>query len=98
MASRLTDALRASAVTLLLVAPLAAQQPAAVTLTFADAVARAGGTAPPVALAGYRSDEARARLRQARGAFLPTFSATAYWLNRDFNPKSIGISFPGFPP
>src|SRR5689334_12130868 len=82
---------------LLAVVPLAGQAPAPVRLTFAAAVQRAAGTAPAVELAGLRTDEATARVRQARSALLPSFDASAFWLNRSFNSHSIGISFPGFP-
>ena len=75
--------------------PLGAQAP--VRLSFAEAVRRAAGTAPAVELAGLRTDEASARVRQARGAFLPSLSVAAGWLNRDFNSKAQGISFPGVP-
>ena len=82
---------------LLAVVPLAGQAPTPVRLTFAAAVQRAAGTAPAVELAGLRTDEATARVRQARSALLPSFDASAFWLNRSFNSHSIGISFPGFP-
>jgi outer membrane protein TolC len=77
-------------------APLAAQAPAPVRLTFADAVRRAAGTAPAVELAGLRTDEAQARVGQARAVFLPTLTATAAWVNRDFNKNTLGIRFPSF--
>jgi outer membrane protein TolC len=82
---------------LLAAAPLAAQAPAPLRLSFADAVRRAAGAAPAVELAGLRTDEAEARVRQARGVLLPTLSATGGWLDRDFNSKAQGISFPGVP-
>src|SRR5260370_10095557 len=47
-------------------APLAGQAPAPQKLTFAAAVQRAAGTAPVVELAGLRTDEASARVRQAK--------------------------------
>jgi outer membrane protein TolC len=78
-------------------APLGAQAPAPVRLSFAEAVRRAAGEAPAVELAGLRTDEATARVRQARGALLPSLSFAAGWLNRDFNSKAQGISFPGVP-
>src|SRR5712692_3568795 len=79
-------------------APLAAQAPAPpsvppVRLTFADAVRRAAGTAPAVELAGLRTDEAHARVGQARAALLPTLAASAGWVNRNFNKNSLGIKF-----
>ena len=81
------------------VAPLAAQAaaPAPVRLSFADAVRLASGEVPVVALATLRTSEADARVRQARAALLPSASVGAFWLNRTFNSRSIGISFPGFP-
>jgi len=68
-----------------------------VSRSFAEAVRRAAGEAPAVELAGLRTDEATARVRQARGALLPSLSFAAGWLNRDFNSKAQGISFPGVP-
>ena len=72
--------------------PLVAQTP--VRLSFADAVRRAAGEAPAVALAGLRTDEADARVRQARSALLPSLSVGGAWVNRDFNSQSLGIPFP----
>ncbi len=66
-------------------------------LSFADAVRLASGEAPAVALATLKTDEADARVRQARAALLPSLSVGGFWLNRSFNSRSIGISFPGFP-
>jgi len=79
---------------------LAAQTPASTTplrLSFADAVRLASGEVPVVALASLRTTEADARVRQARAALLPSASVGGFWLNRTFNSRSIGISFPGFP-
>ena len=83
-------------------APLAAQAPTAppppsLRLSFADAVRLASGEVPVVALASLRATEADARVRQARAALLPSASVGGFWLNRTFNSRSIGISFPGFP-
>ena len=80
--------------------PLAAQTPAPITplrLSFADAVRLASGEVPVVALATLRTDEADARVRQARAALLPSVSVGGVWLNSSFNSRSIGISFPGIP-
>lgn len=77
--------------------PLRAQGPAPVRLSFADAVRRATGEVPVVALATLRSREADARVREARAALLPSLSVTGAWLNRTFNSRSLGISFPGVP-
>ncbi len=84
------------------VAPLALQgqtpaSPAALRLSFADAVRLASGEVPVVALATLRTNEADARVRQARAALLPSVSVGGFWLNRSFNSRSIGISFPGIP-
>src|SRR5947207_4407415 len=100
MASRTTSrrmGVRASLVALLLPTALAAQAPAAgapLRLSFADAVRVASSEAPAVALAGLRTDEADARIRQARAALLPALSLGGSWLNRTFNTRSLGIPFP----
>src|SRR2546428_6431114 len=76
---------------------LAARQRAAPTplrLSCADAVRVASGQAAPVELATLRTTEADARVRQARSALLPSLSASGAWVNRTFNSKSLGISFP----
>ena len=78
-----------------LVAGARAQAPASVSLSFADAVRRAAASAPVVELAGLQTSEADARVRQARSAFLPSLALSAGWVNRDFNSRSLGISFPG---
>jgi outer membrane protein len=81
-------------------APLGAQTPAPPTpvrLSFADAVRLASGEVPVVALATLRTTEADARVRQSRAALLPSVSVGGFWLNRTFNSRSIGISFPGVP-
>jgi outer membrane protein TolC len=81
---------------------LQAQTPAPVRLSFAEAVRRAAGQgqdAPPpvVAVAGFRTDAATARVRQARSGLLPNLSVSGSWANRNFNSKAQGISFPGVP-
>src|SRR5947209_2667026 len=81
-------------------APLAAQAPAPTTplrLSFADAVRLASGEVPAVALATLRTNEADARVRQARATLLPSLSVSGAWLNRTFNSKSLGIEFPDIP-
>jgi outer membrane protein len=80
-------------------APLQAQTPTPTPtpLSFAEAVRRAAGGAPAVALAALEVDAAEARAREARGALLPSLTLGAAWVNRDFNSQSIGISFPGIP-
>src|SRR5213083_2034093 len=85
--------------------PLAAQAPAPpappapppLRLSFADAVRLASGEVPVVALATLRTDEADARVRQARSALLPSLSVGGSWLNRTLNSKSLGIDFPRVP-
>jgi outer membrane protein TolC len=78
---------------------LRAQAPAPLRLSFADAVRQATGgsqSAPPsVAIAGFRSDAAAARVRQARSGLLPDLSLSGSWVNRSFNSKTLGFSFPG---
>ncbi len=77
-------------------APVAAQAPTSkpLALSFADAVRLAGGEAPVVTVATLKTDEADARVRQARSALLPSLSVAGVWLNRDFNTQSLGIPFP----
>jgi len=71
-----------------------AQTPAPLRLSFAEAVRRAAGEAPVVALATLRTSEADARVRQTRAALLPSLALGAAWVNRDFNSQSLGIPFP----
>ncbi len=99
MVSRSHSLRLAAVLVALLAVPLAAQAPAPspLKLSFADAVRLAAGEVPVVALATLRADEADARVRQARSALLPSLSVGGFWLNRSFNSRSIGISFPGFP-
>src|SRR2546428_760346 len=81
-------------------APLAGQAPgtsAPLRLSFADAVNLATGKTPVVELATLRTTEADARVRQGRAALLPSVRGSGAWLNRSFNSRSIGISFPGVP-
>jgi len=96
----LSSSRRLSAVLAWLVAApsfLGAQQPATpapLRLSFADAVRVASGQATPVELATLRATEADARVRQARSALLPSLAISGAWVNRTFNSKSLGISFP----
>src|SRR6266849_3975359 len=80
---------------------LHAQAPAPLRLSFADAVRQATGqtqAAPPsVTIAGFRTDAAAARVRQARSELLPSLALSGSWANRNFNSKAQGISFPGVP-
>src|SRR5439155_25759752 len=93
-------ALRNSSLALVVIsiaAPLAGQAPTTpLRLSFAEAVRRAAGAAPAVELAGLRSDEARARIRQTRAALLPDLSATGRWLSQTVNPQTFGFAIPGF--
>ncbi len=85
------------AATLAALAQAVAQTPTApLRLSFSDAVARAGGAAPTVTLAGFQTDQARARVRQTRASLLPDFSVTAGWVSQTLNPQAFGFKFPGF--
>ena len=92
-----------AALTLIVPLALRAQAPtptAPVRLSFADAVRQATGEtqqAPPpsVSIAGFRSDAAVARVRQARSALLPSLSIAGSWVNRNFNPRTLGFNIPG---
>ena len=75
-------------------------QDGALSLSFAAAVSRAAGAAPVVTLAGLETEEARARVREARAPLLPGFSATGSWVNQTLNPDAFGfrsLNIPGFP-
>ena len=76
-----------------------AQEPAALRLSFAEAVRRVTSETPPpsVELAGLREDESRARVTQARSGLLPSISLGGSWANRTLNPKALGFSFAGVP-
>ncbi len=77
--------------------PLVAQAPAPLRLSFAEAVRRVAAETPPpaVQIAGFRSDAAAARVRQARAGLLPDLSLSGSWVDRSFNSKTLGFSFPG---
>ena len=83
----------------LFAAPSPALGQAPLRLSFADAVRQAAGPTPPpsVQIADFRTDAATARVRQARSALLPSLSVSGFWVNRNFNAKAQGISFPGVP-
>src|SRR3989449_7746108 len=92
------------ALTVVATASLSAQTSAPIRLSFAGAVREATGAAPDAAppppvveIAGFRTDAASARVRQARSGLLPNLSLLGAWANRDFNSKAQGISFPGVP-
>src|SRR5205085_7720252 len=81
---------------------LSAQTVAPLRLSFAGAVREAtgGGTAPDTApaiveIAALRTDAANARVRQARAGLLPSLSLAGSWVNRNFNPKTLGFNLPG---
>lgn len=82
-------------------ASLRAQAPAPLRLSFVEAVRHASGasvdTVPAaVTIAGFRSDAAGARVREARAALLPNLAFTGSWVNRTFNPQTLGFTIPGF--
>ncbi len=91
-----------SASNLLIALVLQTQAPvsAPLSLSFAGAVRQAtkasAGTGPAaVTIAGLRSDAAGARVRQARASLLPSLSLTGSWVNRTFNPQTLGFQLPG---
>ena len=90
------------AITVVATGSLSAQTaaPTPVRLSFAGAVREATGAAPDtsppiVEIAGFRTDAASARVRQARAALLPSLSLGGSWVNRNFNPKTLGFNLPG---
>ena len=75
--------------------------PPPLRLSFAGAVRQATGASPDTApaavtIAGFRSDAAGARVRQARSTLLPSLSLSGSWVNRTFNPQTLGFNIPGF--
>ena len=97
MVSRINSRRLVTLLAWLIAAPLTlgaqAPFPPLLRLSFADAVRLASGEVPVVALATLRTNEADARVRQARAALLPSLSVSGAWLNRTFNSKSLGIDF-----
>ncbi len=80
--------------------PMSPPPPAGVAprrLTLADAVRLAAETAPAVEAAGYRVDEAQARVAESRADLLPSLSATAAYFNRSATLASTGFKFPSIP-
>jgi outer membrane protein len=69
-----------------------AQQP--VTLSLGRAVAVAADTAPAVQLAALRADEAEQRVRETRGALLPSLSAAVSEDRRTSNLETFGFDLP----
>jgi len=90
-------ALLATAATALVPTRAAAQAAAPRSLTLAAAVRQATENAPGVAMAGYRLDEARGRVGEARARLLPSLSLGGTWLNRSENLAAFGLTVPGFP-
>src|SRR3989442_15400463 len=87
-------------------APLAAQAPAPsapppppppLRLSFADAARPAPGEPPVVALATLRTNEAAARVRQARAPPLPALPGAGAWPHRAPHSTLLGIGFPNPP-
>ncbi len=60
-------------------------------LTLAQAVAQASGRSPNVSLAQLRTDEAAARVGQARAALLPSLTAQASMVDRTYDISSLGM-------
>ena len=90
------------ALTVFATASLSAQTVTPLRLSFAGAVREAtgGGTAPDTApaiveIATLRTDAANARVRQVRAGLLPSLSLAGSWVNRNFNPKTLGFNLPG---
>jgi len=79
-----------------LAAPLAAQSPAPLRLSFADAIQRAAN-APVVGIAGLRVDQASANVREARSALLPSLKVAGLYVRRSYNPESFGFTIPSIP-
>ena len=69
-----------------------AQEP--VALTLGRAVAVAADTAPAVQLAALRASEAEQRVREVRGALLPNLSAAVAEDRRTSNLETFGFSLP----
>ena len=90
---RVSSALSA-ALALAPAAPLAGAATAARPLALAEAVAIASASTPAVRLAGLGAEEAQAKIGQARAAFLPSLTGSASGLDRTFNARTLGFSFP----
>jgi len=73
---------------------LAAQATPPVPLSLARAVAVAADTAPAVRLAELRASEAEQRVRETRGALLPTLNAAVAEDRRTQNLETFGFSLP----
>ena len=79
------------------VAPAADSAGAPIGLSLAQAVSLAAGSTPAVQVAALRTNEAEARLGQARAALLPSFSGSAFSLERTYSFKATGFTFPSIP-
>jgi len=75
----------------------AAEAPPSRSLTLSEAVALASGQTPAVAIADLRNREAEARSNQARAALLPSLTGSVQQLDRTFNIRALGFSFPSIP-
>ena len=75
----------------------AAAPDTATRLSLADAVRAAASGTPAVQIAQLHVDQAKARIGEARGAYLPGISGTASDFNRTFSLKAQGITFPSIP-
>jgi outer membrane protein TolC len=73
------------------------EAPPSRSLTLSEAVALASGQTPAVAIADLRNREAEARSNQARAALLPSLSGSVQQLDRTFNIRALGFSFPSIP-
>ena len=86
---RITRCIAFATCALALAANAHAQAP--VRLTLAQAVAQASGRSPNVSLAQLRTDEAAARVGQARAALLPSLTGEATMVDRTYNLASLGM-------
>lgn len=69
----------------------------AAALSLEQAVSIATSSTPAVQVAALRMTGAEARRGQARAALLPTFSGSAFALERTYSLRATGISFPKIP-
>src|SRR5258706_15852062 len=78
-------------------APAAAQQVPAISLTLGDAARLAARQSALAQGARLRADEANARVRERRADLLPTVSSYVQEAGRTFNTSTLGIDFPATP-
>jgi outer membrane protein TolC len=76
---------------------LASSGGTAAAMSLEQAVSIAASGTPAVQMAALRMTGAEARRGQARAALLPTFSGSAFSLERTYSLKATGISFPKLP-